>query len=31
MVQIYTKTNSWFQKSHEELGQLQASSESQKN
>ena len=26
MVQIYTKTDSWFKKSHEEFGQLQTSS-----
>ena len=26
MVQNYTKTDSWFQKSHEEFGQLQTSS-----
>ena len=28
---IYTKTNSWFQKSHEEFGQLQKSSGKSKN
>ena len=30
MVQIFTKTDSWFQKSPEELGQLQTSSENSK-
>ena len=27
---VYTKTNSWFQKSHEEFGQLQTSSRKSK-